>query len=232
MTTAPPEHWLTGSGQASQRRVISRRVARRSRTVAFDPEAIGASFANATIDEVARPGHNVVVLVPGNVVDPTVSSSRGVHSILVEPAHLGATTSPSLLEVEFADAQIAPTSVSAFAPANSQLEAYPLRSTTPLGSLVGKGLFVTQLAYSVTATARAVLFKRFGGLITAVSLGTAPSSHLAAWEANLWVGTSPRNVTLTTWGHRANVVLADGVEYRGIYPSGHRPQSAIGACRT
>jgi hypothetical protein len=82
--------------------------------------------------------------------------------------------------------------------------------------LLGKGLFVSQLAYSVTETARTVLFRQFGGLITSVSLGPEPTSHLAAWEANLWTGTVPRNLALAAWGHRANIVLADGVEYGGF----------------
>jgi len=49
------------------------------------------------------------------------------------------------------------------------LEAYPLRITPALGTLVGKGLFVSQLAYTATDTARQVLLQRFRGLITSAS---------------------------------------------------------------
>jgi hypothetical protein len=39
--------------------------------------------------------------------------------------------------------------------------------------------------------------------------------QLEAWKAELWGAQAPRNQTLTAWGHRANVVLADDVEYGG-----------------
>jgi hypothetical protein len=180
--------------------------------VAFDPEAVGVPLADATIDQVARSGHNVVILVPHNVVDPTKLTALGVHPIIVG-APGKTVSSPSVLQVEFVDAQIAPVSASQFSSANAELKDYPLRATPALGSLVGRGLFVTQLAYSVTEATRAVLFTRFGGLITPVSIGSHPTSHLAAWEANLWTGAAPRNLALAAWGHRANVVLGDGVEY-------------------
>ena len=52
---------------------------------------------------------------------------------------------------------------------------------------------------------------------TSAPSGTSPT--LPAWEAGLWapVGTGAlsRRQILATWGRRANVVLADGVEYGG-----------------
>ncbi len=39
--------------------------------------------------------------------------------------------------------------------------------------------------------------------------------QLKAWEAGLWGAGAPRNQILAAWGHRANIVLADGVEYGG-----------------
>ncbi len=187
--------------------------------VAFDPATAGSSVANATIDEIARKGHNVVVLVPGNVVDLGQLETRyKVHPVVVGTAHNGAASgSPTKLEVESADAQVAPVAVSAFASADAELRSFPLSTTPAFGSLVGKGLYVTQLAYSVTNSTRTLLFRRFGGLITSASV--ALSKHhavqLAAWEAGLWGANTPRNQILAAWGHRANIVLADGVEYGG-----------------
>lgn len=182
--------------------------------VAFDPEALSGSLANATIDELAKPGHNVVVLVPDNVVDLKLLTTRyKVHPIVVEAtAGNGSSTD---LEVEYADAQVAPVSTSAVSGANSELESNPLKGSPALGALVGKGLFVTQLAYSVTNSSRTRLFKRFGGLITSLS-ETNPIKILPAWEATLWDASAPRNKILAAWGHRTNIVLADGVEYGGF----------------
>jgi hypothetical protein len=183
--------------------------------VAFDPATVGGSLANATIDEIAKPGHNVVILVPGNVVDLGLLAARyKVHAIIVEPAG-GSAGSPAKVAIESGRAQVAPRSASEFRSANSELAAYPLRITPALGTLVGKGLFVSQLAYTVTDTARPVLFQRFGGLITSASfvLKKHHTRDLPAWEAELWSGNAPRIRILAAWGHRANIVLTDGVEY-------------------
>jgi len=188
--------------------------------VAFDPATAGGSVANATIDEIAKPGHNVVVLVPANAVDVAqLTTKYHVHPVVVEPLRSGtAPTSAPKLEVAYAGAQVAPVSVAAFALADSKLEAYPLSNKPALGTLVGKGLYVAQLAYSVTNTARAKLFGRFGGLITSASvpLRNHHTRQLAAWEAHLWSANAPRDGILAVWDHRANVVLADGVEYGGF----------------
>ena len=127
--------------------------------------------------------------------------------------------SPAKIEVENADAEVAPIAAAAFMSADAELKSFPLSTTPALGSLVGKGLYVTQLAYGVTNSARALLFRRFGGLITSasVSISRHHAVQLEAWEARLWGANSPRNQILAAWGHRANIVLADGVEYGGGY---------------
>jgi len=47
-------------------------------------------------------------------------------------------------------------------------------------------------------------------------LGDASHKELPAWETKLWSTTAPRNRILVAWGHRANVVLTDDVEYSGF----------------
>ena len=144
----------------------------------------------------------------------------GHGSKLASLAHEG---DPSAFEIDligaqvhqFGRAQVAPRSAAEFRSANSELEAYPLRITPALGTLVGKGLFVSQLAYTATDTARQVLLQRFRGLITSASfvLKKHHTRDLPAWEAELWSGNAPRIRILAAWGHRANIVLTDGVEY-------------------
>jgi hypothetical protein len=182
--------------------------------VAFNPDSLNSSLATATVDQITKTGHNVIVLVPGNVVDLKMLTTRyKVHPVVVALTHGGAASSaPGHLEVEYADAQVAPVSSAALTGANSELETYPLKSSPALGALAGKGLFVIQLVYSVTNSSRTLLFKRFGGLIVPFS-ASHPAKTLPAWEAVLWDASAPRNKILATWGHRANVVLADGVEY-------------------
>ena len=185
--------------------------------VAYDPGPVGVPIADSTIDEIAKPGHNVVILVPEKAVDVSLLTTKyHVHPVTVEPAHSGAApSSPTKVEVEPAVARVAPLSISGFAAADAHLEDFPLSTRPALGTTVGKGLFVAQLAYSLTKAARAALFQRFGGLITSasVSLRNHHTRLLSAWEARLWSGNAPRDGILAVWGHRANVVLADGVEY-------------------
>jgi hypothetical protein len=184
--------------------------------VAFDADSLHSSLASATVDEIAKPGHNVVVLLPDNVVDlKALTTHYKVHPVIVTGDRGADSASATHLEVQYADAQVAPVSTSALTGANSQLQRLPLSGSPALGTLVGKGLYVTQLAYSVTNSSRTSLFKRFGGLITPFS-ETHPAKTLPAWEAALWDASAPRNKILAAWGHRANVVLADGVEYGGF----------------
>jgi len=46
--------------------------------------------------------------------------------------------------------------------------------------------------------------------------GKHDTQQLSAWEAALCSANAPRNQILAAWGHRANVVIADGVEYSGF----------------
>ncbi len=86
--------------------------------VAFDPATLGGPVANATIHEIARKGHNVVVLVPGIVVDLSQLETRyKVHPVVVGTAHAGASGSAIRIEVENADVEVAPVAASAFASA-------------------------------------------------------------------------------------------------------------------
>ena len=82
-----------------------------------------------------------------------------------------------------------------FPAADAELKSLPLGTTPALGTLVGPGLYVTQLAYGVTNSARALLFRRFGGLITSasVTLSKHHAVQLEAREAGLWGVNSPRN---------------------------------------
>jgi hypothetical protein len=112
-----------------------------------------------------------------------------------------------------------------FAAANAQLASDPTHATPAFGSLVGAGLYEVQLAYSFDPTQSTPLFATFGGLVqsaSASSLGAAPAT-LPPWEAGLWdpsgAGALSRNQILLTWGRRANVVLADGVENKGYVPA-------------
>ncbi len=52
-----------------------------------------------------------------------------------------------------------------------------------------------------------------------VSLPKHHAMQLEAWEAGLWDAKAPRNRILAAWGHRANIVLANGVEYGGYVPA-------------
>jgi len=94
-----------------------------------------------------------------------------------------------------------------------------------MGSLVGKGLDEAMLAYTFDPSEQKTLFDTFGGLIqtdAASSPGSA-SGTLAPWEEGLWAPTGSRtqsrNQILATWGHRTNVVLADGVENGSYIPA-------------
>jgi hypothetical protein len=60
----------------------------------------------------------------------------------------------------------------------------------------------------------------FGGLLHPATLTGTPSGAalLPAWESGLWTGNYIRNSILVVWGHRANVVVTDGVENAGFIP--------------
>jgi len=73
-------------------------------------------------------------------------------------AHGGtASEAATELKVESADARVAPIAATAFTSADDELKTLPLRSTPAPGNLIGKGLSVTDLAYTVTNSTRALL---------------------------------------------------------------------------
>jgi hypothetical protein len=191
--------------------------------VAFEAGDPSRSFATTTIDQVVQQGgggHNVVVLLPRDIEDSAVLSTRyPIRPVFTVDAG-AANASSSSLPVAYPVSAVAPTTTSMFAAANAQLASDPTHATPTFGSLVGAGLFEAQLAYSFDAGESAPLFATFGGLIQAASANTpgALPATLPPWEAGLWApstGAVSRNQILVAWGHRANVVLADGVEYRG-----------------
>jgi len=167
--------------------------------VAFDSHTGGGSLANATIDEISKQGHNVVILVPGNVVDLKQLTTRyKVHPIVVETARAGAAfASPTKIEVEDADAQIAPVANTTFASADSELKSFAEK-------------------YPGTRDPRRQRSLRKPSSLTASptlpencsSNDSGASSHPNRFRFR-------KNQILAVWGHRANVVLADGIEYGG-----------------
>ena len=198
-------------------------------TVAFDAGDPSRSFATTTVDQVVQQGgggHNVVVLLPKDVPDAGVLTTRyHVRPVFTIDAGANAKESSSALPVAFPVSAVAPTASSMFAAANAELAIDPTHGTPAFGSQVGTGLHEVQLAYSFDPGESTSLLATFGGLVqsaSASSLGAAPAT-LPPWEAGLWNPSGPgalsRNQILLTWGHRANVVLADGVENNGYVPA-------------
>jgi len=119
------------------------------------------------------------------------------------------------LPVVVSSADVAPSAATGFAAANSRLAAYPLATKPVMGSTAGTGLYEAELTYSFSAKEQKQLFSDFGGLIEPFG---ASKDSLPAWEEGLWgqaSGAHTRDAILAEWGHRANVVLADGVENDG-----------------
>jgi hypothetical protein len=193
--------------------------------VAFDAGNPNRSFATTTVDQVVQQGgggHNVVVLLPRDVEDAAaLTTTYHVRPVFTVDAGPSAKASSTALPVAFPVSTVAPTASSMFAVANSQLASHPTHATPAFGSLVGTGLYEVQLAYSFDPSESTPLFSTFGGLIQSASASTpgAAPTTLPPWEAGLWdpsgAGAVSRNQILVTWGHKANVVLADGVENRG-----------------
>jgi hypothetical protein len=125
--------------------------------------------------------------------------------------------------VAFSDVGVAPTTSSVFTAANAQLASSPIHAKPTFGSLVGTGLDVVQLAYTFDPSEQTSLLATFGGLIQSYSVSAssngASSAALPPWEQGLWDPSEPgavsRNQILASWGHRVNMVLADGVENQG-----------------
>jgi hypothetical protein len=150
-----------------------------------------------------------------------------VHATFVTtpgaPTQPGA-PSPSIPEAYAWASSVAPASPSDYDSANQALEAFPTTYSPPLGSLQGKGLYQSQLIYSLSSNVSAdlTMFETFGGLIPVKgsSKSIPPSSKtLPAWELGLWTASFDRNDVLAAWGHQLNVVVSDGVQYGGYVPA-------------
>ena len=195
---------------------------------AYDPSSSSRSLATETIDQVVRQrggGHNVVVLLPGGLKGSAVLSSKyHVQAVFTRDAGSSEAASKAL-PVELADVEVTPTATAMFAAANSQLASYPLTTTPKMGSLVGRGLYEADLAYNFDPSDQSTLLAGFGGLIQPYtpSNTTGGPVTLPAWEAGLWNPTAPGALSfaqiLAGWGHRVNVVLANGVEDAGYIPA-------------
>jgi hypothetical protein len=202
--------------------------------VTFDPTQ-GHSVATATLHEITDQrggGHNVVLMLPNSVLQPaTLLGTFHVHATFVSDpgaARPADAPAPEVPEAYAWASTVGPASPSDYTAANHALEAFPTTFAPPLGSLRGKGLYQSQLIYSLSSevTADLAAFQKFGGLIPAgpgTGAGTpTPTSSpaaLPAWELGLWTGSYSRADVLAQWGHQLNIVVSDGVEYGGYVPA-------------
>jgi hypothetical protein len=198
--------------------------------VSFDPSQ-GHSVATATLRDITVQhggGHNVVLMLPNSVLQPaTLLDTFHVHATFVSnpaAAPPSGAPSPEVPEAYAWASTVSPASPSDYTSANQALEAFPTTFSPPLGSLRGKGLYQSQLIYSLSSdiTADLAAFKTFGGLIPAspgASPGSAAPPALPAWELGLWTGGYSRAQVLAQWGHQLNVVVSDGVQYAGYVPA-------------
>jgi hypothetical protein len=199
--------------------------------VSFDPTK-GHSVATATLHDITHQrggGHNVVLMLPSSVLQPaTLLRADHVHATFVTTpgaAPQPGAPSPSVPEAYAWASTVSPASPSDYESANRLLEAFPLTFSPPLGSLQGRGLYQSQLIYSLNGSnidADLSAFKTYGGLIPAnksPGTGTTSSKSLQAWELGLWDASFNRNDVLARWGHKLNVVVSDGVEYGGYVPA-------------
>jgi hypothetical protein len=171
-------------------------------------------------------GHNVVLMLPSSVLQPTtLLDTYHVHATFVTTP--GATPvpgapTPSVPEAYAWASSVFPASASDYVAANQALEQFPTTYSPPLGSLQGRGLYQSQLIYSLNGSniaADVSEFEQFGGLIPPLHPHQATSPSLPAWELGLWAAPYNRNDVLAQWGHRLNVVVSDGVQYRGYVPA-------------
>lgn len=179
--------------------------------VAARPSAFGGSLATATLADLSHDRHNVVVLVPAGAKDLSALRNQ-FHVDPVLTAQPGA-TGRALLQVERSDPRVAPTSPTDFQSANTSLAAFPKDATPPLGSLQGKGIYVSKLAYELKGASSAVqsaVFSNFVGLV-------AHAGAFPAMGSGLWSGQYQQ--ILSDWGHASNVVIADGVDQGGFTAS-------------
>lgn len=179
-------------------------------------DASATPLGTLTIDDVVHSRHNVVLLVPSDAPGRR-DLRRTLHG---EPYFVG--SGPGDTQVAFDDTAVAPASTAGYGAANRSIEVGAPPGAPGLGSLAGKGLYVSPIAYDLRSTpatspARAHLYSTFGGLIT----GAPPTP---AWESGLLPGLpgaqgAPNAVSIAAaWGNRANVVAVDGFELSAIAP--------------
>jgi hypothetical protein len=186
-------------------------------SVLYDASARGGpGLGSLTIHDVVHAdggGHNVVLLVPSDAP----ARSYMARTLQAQPYLVGSRAAT----VSFTDTGVAPTSVSGYGAANQAIEHGARTAATPIGSLAGKGLYVSPIAYdlgasSLTSAATSALYSTFGGLVT-------PAPPLPPWESGLWPGAggaAPSAAAIaSSWGHKANVVAVDGIDLAGVVPA-------------
>jgi hypothetical protein len=195
--------------------------------VNFDPTPGLSVAATPLKDIVGQSGghHNVVLMLPSSVRQPEILSTVDhVHATFVTTPGSppsSSTPQPSIPEAYAWASTVSPASPAAYNSANKALQTYPTTYSPPLGSLKGKGLYQSQLIYSLSGSnlnADVAMFTAFSGLIPANPDQSAaePSSGKPgsnAWELGLWTASFNRNDVLAKWGHDLNIVVSDGVQY-------------------
>jgi len=176
--------------------------------VAARPSSFGGSLATATLRELTRRGHNVVVLIPALAVGwRLLAGTYHVNPVRATVPGRGGSGTTTVMR---SDPKVAPTSPAQFPLANGELGVFPTKSNPPLGSLRGRGLYVSQLAYELdgaSAAAQNTILSSFVGLISSQGV-------FHAWMSGLWGGAYGQ--ILSRWGHATNVVLADGIDLGGF----------------
>jgi hypothetical protein len=168
----------------------------------------GGSLASETLRHLARPGHNVAVVVPADAMDVQVLSKTDHIEAFRSSGTGGHKSSASV--VFRSDPRVAPTDPAQFPAANTHLRTFPTTTRLVLGSLQGSGIYVSKLAYELkgsSASTQSTIMHTFVGLI-------ASEGTFKAWMSGLWSGGYQQ--ILSAWGRSTNVVLADGVDHGGF----------------
>ena len=164
------------------------------------------SLAASPLSELHHTTRNVVFLIPADAKDSDVLAKRyHVDAVHTTPVANGRAAT----EVYRSDPRIAPTSPPWYPDANSLLAAAS-KGPPQLGSLRGKGLYVSKLAYELkgaSAITQGQVLSNFVGLV-------ANQGIFRAWMSGLWSG-DYANI-LSRWCAATNVVIANGVEHGGF----------------
>ncbi|MHB1584044.1 MAG: PI-PLC domain-containing protein [Acidimicrobiales bacterium] len=176
--------------------------------VAARPSSFGGSLASATLRQLGEARHNVVVLIPATARDwQILETNDHIEPVrTVPPGH----STRGTTEVEHSDPRVAPAGPAEFTTANSDLASFPTAADPPLGSLHGKGVYVSKLAYELKGAPAATqkqIVSSFVGLV-------ASEGGFPAWMSGLWKGQYGQ--ILQHWGGATNVVLGDGVDLGGF----------------